>query len=104
MASSAASGDATNILPASAPPTLTQQDDALSRLPTDISSPHELTDWLDAVLDRLENKFQSANHQYDVRMQEMTERIDSLENSIQGSVSSKAGSENVHSPRQGNSE
>jgi hypothetical protein len=53
--------------PLSAPPTLTQQDDALSRLPPDITSPHELTDWVDAVLDRLESRFQSANQQYEMR-------------------------------------
>ncbi len=53
--------------PASAPATLSQQADALSRLPPDISSPHELTDWVDAVLDRLENRFNAANQQYETR-------------------------------------
>ena len=48
-----------------------------------ISSPHELTDWVDNVLDQLESRFSVMSGQVESRMKEMSERIDALESSIE---------------------
>ncbi|KAJ1027588.1 hypothetical protein NDA18_003589 [Ustilago nuda] len=52
--------------------------------PPDISSPHQLIDWVDTVLGQLESRFDDMNGQITSRMNEMSSRIDALESSIQG--------------------
>ncbi|EST07467.1 Heat shock factor binding 1 [Kalmanozyma brasiliensis GHG001] len=49
----------------------------------DISSPHQLIDWVDTVLGQLETRFDDMNGQVTARMNEMSSRIDALESSIQ---------------------
>lgn len=51
---------------------------------TTISSPHELTDWVDNILDQLESRFTTMTAQAELRMKEMSDRIDALESSIEG--------------------
>ncbi|SOV04202.1 uncharacterized protein UDID_17028 [Ustilago sp. UG-2017a] len=51
--------------------------------PPDISSPHQLIDWVDTVLGQLESRFDDMNGQVTSRMNEMSSRIDALESSIQ---------------------
>ena len=50
---------------------------------SNISSPHELTDWVDNILDQLESRFSVMSGQVESRMKEMSERIDALESSIE---------------------
>ncbi|SPO22948.1 uncharacterized protein UTRI_01626 [Ustilago trichophora] len=49
----------------------------------EISSPHQLIDWVDTVLGQLESRFDDMNGQVTARMNEMSGRIDALESSIQ---------------------
>ncbi|KIS70317.1 uncharacterized protein UMAG_11671 [Mycosarcoma maydis] len=49
----------------------------------DISSPHQLIDWVDTVMSQLESRFDDMNAQVTARMNEMSSRIDALETSIQ---------------------
>ncbi|SAM82267.1 uncharacterized protein UBRO_20656 [Ustilago bromivora] len=51
--------------------------------PPDISSPHQLIDWVDTVLGQLESRFDDMNGQVTSRMNEMSSRIDALGSSIQ---------------------
>ncbi|PWN97194.1 hypothetical protein FA09DRAFT_330826 [Tilletiopsis washingtonensis] len=52
-----------------------------------ISSPHELTDWVERLVDGLEAKFNGMSESVEVRMREMSARLDALEASIKGVVS-----------------
>ncbi|KAN0064799.1 hypothetical protein ACQY0O_001856 [Thecaphora frezii] len=53
----------------------------------EISSPHQLVDWVDTLLVQLENRFDEMSAQVEARMTEMSTRIDALENSIQDLIS-----------------
>ncbi|KAE8233143.1 hypothetical protein CF326_g1820 [Tilletia indica] len=57
----------------------------------EITSPHELTEWVDIVLNQLEDKFDLFNGQVQDRMKEMSARIEALESSIQELVTGTAG-------------
>ncbi|CAO1630254.1 unnamed protein product [Parajaminaea phylloscopi] len=48
-----------------------------------ISSPHELTDWVDSLIDSLQTKFDAMGRGMDQRMSEISRRIDLLENSME---------------------
>ncbi|EOR04666.1 hypothetical protein E3P92_01041 [Wallemia ichthyophaga] len=54
----------------------------------DISSPHELTAFVEDVLNKLDTKFDTMSGVVLEKMDEMADRVDSLENSIQGLVNS----------------
>jgi len=51
--------------------------------PEDISSPLELTNYIDTILDTLESKFDEMSSQILERMGQMSTRVDKLEASIQ---------------------
>ncbi|KAF8574940.1 hypothetical protein K439DRAFT_1250991, partial [Ramaria rubella] len=51
--------------------------------PEDISSPHELTVFVETLLGQLETKFDDMSTQILDRMSQMSARVDSLESSIQ---------------------
>ncbi|PWN43375.1 hypothetical protein IE81DRAFT_273534, partial [Ceraceosorus guamensis] len=48
-----------------------------------ISSPHELTEWVDKLADSLEARFGEMSQQVEARMREMSTRIDAIESSIE---------------------
>ncbi|KAI0292036.1 heat shock factor binding protein 1-domain-containing protein [Russula brevipes] len=51
--------------------------------PADISSPHELTAFVETLLEQLDAKFDDMSSQIIDRMMQMSQRVDSLEASIQ---------------------
>ncbi|KAI0784551.1 heat shock factor binding protein 1-domain-containing protein [Abortiporus biennis] len=51
--------------------------------PSDISSPHELTAFVETLLEQLETKFDDMSSQILDRMMQMSTRVDALEASIQ---------------------
>ncbi|PPQ95453.1 hypothetical protein CVT26_008472 [Gymnopilus dilepis] len=51
--------------------------------PNDISSPHELTAFVETLLEQLETKFDDMSNQIIDRMNQMSSRVDALEASIQ---------------------
>ncbi|CAA7267461.1 hypothetical protein NLJ89_g1081 [Agrocybe chaxingu] len=51
--------------------------------PNDISSPHELTAFVETLLETLDTKFDDMSKQILERMNQMSERVDALELSIQ---------------------
>jgi len=51
--------------------------------PSDISSPHELTAFVETLLEQLETKFDDVSSQILERMNQMATRVDALEASIQ---------------------
>ncbi|KAF5327193.1 hypothetical protein D9619_004977 [Psilocybe cf. subviscida] len=51
--------------------------------PNDISSPHELTAFVETLLEQLDHKFDDMSRQILDRMNQMSSRVDALENSIQ---------------------
>ncbi|KAF8526211.1 heat shock factor binding protein 1-domain-containing protein [Hysterangium stoloniferum] len=51
--------------------------------PEDISSPHELTAFVETLLGQLETRFEDMSAQILDRMTQMSARVDSLESSIQ---------------------
>ncbi|KAF9648749.1 hypothetical protein BDM02DRAFT_2070250 [Thelephora ganbajun] len=51
--------------------------------PSDISSPHELTAFVETLLEQLEVKFDDVSSQILERMNQMASRVDALEASIQ---------------------
>ncbi|EIM22172.1 hypothetical protein WALSEDRAFT_32300 [Wallemia mellicola CBS 633.66] len=66
----------------------------------DISSPHELTAFVEDVLNKLDTKFDVMSNTVLERMNEMSDRVDSLEASIQELVSSAGPmSPRIPSPR-----
>jgi len=73
--------------PASAANQQQQQQQAKSRglitNPADISSPHELTAFVETLLENLDAKFDEMSSQILDRMMQMSSRVDALEASIQ---------------------
>ncbi|KAF9449752.1 hypothetical protein P691DRAFT_666871 [Macrolepiota fuliginosa MF-IS2] len=63
-------------------------------VPSDISSPHELTAFVETLLEQLDSKFDDMSTQILDRMSQMSSRVDALEASIQdiinGDISSNA--------------
>ncbi|KZO96636.1 hypothetical protein CALVIDRAFT_598199 [Calocera viscosa TUFC12733] len=55
--------------------------------PTDISSPHELTAFVESLLTQLETRFDEMSGQVLERMNAMSTRVDALEASIQDLIS-----------------
>lgn len=51
--------------------------------PSDISSPHELTAFVETLLEQLESKFDDVSSQILEKMNQMSSRVDALEASIQ---------------------
>ncbi|KAF9558834.1 hypothetical protein CPC08DRAFT_691667 [Agrocybe pediades] len=51
--------------------------------PNDISSPHELTAFVETLLEQLDSKFDDMSKQILDRMNQMSTRVDALEASIQ---------------------
>jgi len=51
--------------------------------PADISSPHELTAYVESLLEQLDAKFDDMSTQILDRMMQMSSRVDALEASIQ---------------------
>ncbi|KIP08034.1 hypothetical protein PHLGIDRAFT_88794, partial [Phlebiopsis gigantea 11061_1 CR5-6] len=51
--------------------------------PSDISSPHELTAFVENLLEQLDAKFEDMSSQILDRMMQMSSRVDALEASIQ---------------------
>ncbi|KAJ3554236.1 hypothetical protein NP233_g12466 [Leucocoprinus birnbaumii] len=52
-------------------------------VPSDISSPHELTAFVETLLEQLDTKFDDMSKQILERMSQMSTRVDALEASIQ---------------------
>jgi len=61
----------------------TKQPAAKNLAPSDISSPHELTAFVETLLEQLETKFDDVSSQILERMNQMATRVDALEASIQ---------------------
>ncbi|KAF9223331.1 hypothetical protein BS17DRAFT_706276 [Gyrodon lividus] len=55
--------------------------------PGEISSPHELTAFVETLLEQLDAKFDEMSSQILDRMTQMSNRVDALENSIQDIIS-----------------
>jgi len=60
---------------------------AKNLVPNDISSPHELTAFVETLLEQLEAKFDDVSSQILERMSQMSARVDALEASIQDIIS-----------------
>ncbi|KAI0775262.1 heat shock factor binding protein 1-domain-containing protein [Trametes elegans] len=58
--------------------------------PPDISSPHELTAFVESLLEQLDQKFDDMSSQILDRMMQMSSRVDALEASIQDIISQDA--------------
>ncbi|KAI0671675.1 hypothetical protein C8Q78DRAFT_1030289 [Trametes maxima] len=56
--------------------------------PPDISSPHELTAFVESLLEQLDRKFDDMSSQILDRMTQMSDRVDMLEASIQDIINS----------------
>ncbi|WFC99856.1 hypothetical protein MYAM1_002602 [Malassezia yamatoensis] len=48
-----------------------------------ITTPQQLGDWVESLLSQVETKLNERNKQFEMRMNEMADRIDGLESSIQ---------------------
>ncbi|KIY49233.1 hypothetical protein FISHEDRAFT_41334 [Fistulina hepatica ATCC 64428] len=60
-------------------------------LPSDISSPHELTNFVEALLEQLDQKFDTMSTQILDRMNQMSTRVDALETAIQDIINGDVG-------------
>ncbi|KAL5525849.1 hypothetical protein ACEPAG_7186 [Sanghuangporus baumii] len=66
-----------------APPSTAASASGAAVNPGDITSPHELTAFVENVLERLESRFDDMSSQILERMDQMSSRVDALETSIQ---------------------
>ncbi|KAF8896692.1 heat shock factor binding protein 1-domain-containing protein [Infundibulicybe gibba] len=71
---------------------------AANIIPTDISSPHELTAFVETLLEQLDAKFDDMSSQILDRMTQMSTRVDSLEASIQDIINGDIGVPQSPSP------
>ncbi|KAF8871757.1 heat shock factor binding protein 1-domain-containing protein, partial [Infundibulicybe gibba] len=71
---------------------------AANIVPTDISSPHELTAFVETLLEQLDAKFDDMSSQILDRMTQMSTRVDSLEASIQDIINGDIGVPQSPSP------
>ncbi|KAA1467174.1 hypothetical protein DENSPDRAFT_812641 [Dentipellis sp. KUC8613] len=60
--------------------------------PADISSPHELTAYVENLLEQLDAKFDDMSSQILERMMQMSSRVDALESSLQDIINGDLGS------------
>ncbi|KAL9714488.1 hypothetical protein Ac2012v2_002803 [Leucoagaricus gongylophorus] len=60
-------------------------------VPSDISSPHELTAFVETLLEQLDTKFDDMSKQILDRMSQMSSRVDALEASIQDIINGDIG-------------
>ncbi|KIJ62847.1 hypothetical protein HYDPIDRAFT_41553 [Hydnomerulius pinastri MD-312] len=60
---------------------------AIASNPGEISSPHELTAFVETLLEQLDTKFDEMSSQILDRMMQMSNRVDALENAIQDIIS-----------------
>ncbi|OCH94819.1 hypothetical protein OBBRIDRAFT_788825 [Obba rivulosa] len=58
--------------------------------PSDISSPHELTAFVETLLEQLDSKFDDMSNQILDRMTQMSTRVDALEAAIQDIINGDA--------------
>lgn len=65
--------------------------------PADISSPHELTAFVETLLEQLDAKFDDMSSQIVERMVQMSQRVDALEASIQDIINGDAPSSSAPS-------
>ncbi|KAN0125893.1 Heat shock factor binding protein 1 domain containing protein [Russula decolorans] len=65
--------------------------------PADISSPHELTAFVETLLEQLDTKFDDMSSQIIERMMQMSQRVDALEGSIQDIINGDAPSSSTSS-------
>ncbi|KAI0281760.1 heat shock factor binding protein 1-domain-containing protein [Russula aff. rugulosa BPL654] len=65
--------------------------------PADISSPHELTAFVETLLEQLDTKFDDMSSQIIDRMMQMSQRVDALEASIQDIINGDAPSSSTSS-------
>ncbi|KAH9974263.1 heat shock factor binding protein 1-domain-containing protein [Lactifluus volemus] len=65
--------------------------------PGDISSPHELTAFVETLLEQLDSKFDDMSSQIIDRMMQMSQRVDALEASIQDIINGDAPSSSTPS-------
>ncbi|EIN03958.1 hypothetical protein PUNSTDRAFT_139002 [Punctularia strigosozonata HHB-11173 SS5] len=68
-----------------------QANGAPAAAPVDISSPHELTAYVESLLEQLDTKFDEMSSQLLERMTQMSSRVDSLEASIQDIINTDVG-------------
>ncbi|KZT07614.1 uncharacterized protein LAESUDRAFT_724580 [Laetiporus sulphureus 93-53] len=80
---------AANTTPAAAPGTTTPA--KATSNPSDISSPHELTAFVESLLEQLDAKFDDMSGQMLERMNQMSTRVDALEAAIQDIINGDAG-------------
>ncbi|KAF8840214.1 hypothetical protein BDN67DRAFT_1069513 [Paxillus ammoniavirescens] len=74
---------------------------AITSNPGEISSPHELTAFVETLLEQLDAKFDDMSSQILDRMTQMSNRVDALENAIQDIISGDVTTPNVpQSPTQ----
>ncbi|KAG6850111.1 hypothetical protein H0H93_001032 [Arthromyces matolae] len=66
--------------------------------PSDISSPHELTAFVESLLEQLDAKFDEMSTQILDRMSQMSTRVDALEASIQDIINGDASMPQSPSP------
>ncbi|KAF7311995.1 hypothetical protein MIND_00211400 [Mycena indigotica] len=66
--------------------------------PSDISSPHELTAFVETLLEQLDSKFDEMSSQILDRMNQMSSRVDALEASIQDIINGDIGVPQSPSP------
>ncbi|TEB18901.1 hypothetical protein FA13DRAFT_1736891 [Coprinellus micaceus] len=66
--------------------------------PKDISSPHELTAFVENLLEQLDAKFDDMSSQILERMTQMSTRVDALESSIQDIINGDASTPQSPSP------
>ncbi|KAL4074866.1 heat shock factor binding protein 1-domain-containing protein [Scleroderma yunnanense] len=63
--------------------------------PTEISSPHELTAFVETLLEQLDTKFDEMSSQILDRMTQMSNRVDALEAAIQDIISGDVSTPNT---------
>ncbi|KAF8622001.1 hypothetical protein AX15_007355 [Amanita polypyramis BW_CC] len=69
--------------------------------PSDISSPHELTAFVETLLERLDANFDEMSNQILDRMNQMSSRVDALEAAIQDIINGDITVPQSPSPGQG---
>ncbi|KAG8212950.1 heat shock factor binding protein 1-domain-containing protein [Butyriboletus roseoflavus] len=67
--------------------TRTPTKQSVAAIPGEISSPHELTAFVETLLEQLDAKFDEMSSQILDRMAQMSNRVDALENAIQDIIS-----------------
>jgi len=87
VASSASANNSNQATPLQPRPSFVGTGAPRTPQPTDISSPHELTAFVEALLSQLETRFDEMSNQVLERMNAMSTRVDALEASISDLIS-----------------